>query len=92
MVYGTSTLGTSNEKLFAWVPSNHIKHAGKIIGHDGCMRLLSGAGLKGYNHYALWVPVTQLKPLEEVTHLGRTVDSLTLREQRKRQKRKKHVE
>ena len=69
--------------IFAWVPNNHIKHAGRIIGFNGPMRLLSGAGLKGFQRIAIWVPVTELKPYESVKHLGRTFDSLTQREQRK---------
>jgi hypothetical protein len=46
------------------------------------MRLLSGAGLKGYQRVAKWVPVQQLELLSKVEHLPRTVDSLTLKAQR----------
>jgi hypothetical protein len=71
--------------IFAWVVNGRIQHAGKIIGYNGAMRLLSGAGLKGYQRVAKWVPVQQLELLSKVALiLPRTVDSLTLKEQRKR--------
>lgn len=69
---------------FAWVLNGRIAHAGQIIGYNGCMRLLSGAGLKGYQRVAKWVPVQQLELLSKVAHLPRMVESLTLKEQRKR--------
>lgn len=77
-------------KYFAWVTGNHIRHAGRIIGFNGPMRLLSGAGLATYQYVAKWCPVEQLRPLEEVAHLPRALESLTLQEQRKRKKRHEH--
>jgi hypothetical protein len=68
--------------IFAWVVNDRIRHAGRIIGYNGAMRLLSGAGLKGYQRVAKWVPVQQLELLSKVEHLPRTVDSLTLKAQR----------
>lgn len=74
-----------SDLIFAWVVNDRIQHAGRIIGYNGAMRLLSGAGLKGYQRVAKWVPVQQLQLLSQVsTLMPRTVDSLTLKEQRKR--------
>lgn len=70
--------------IFAWVPNNHIRHAGKIIGFNGPMRLLSSAGVRGFQRCALWVPVTELVPYEDVKHLPQAFFSLPQKEKRKR--------
>ena len=73
-----------NNMKFAWVKNGRIKHAGKIIGYNGPMRLLSGAGMKSYQRIAIWVPVEELEPLDKVAHYPRTTDSYSLKEQRKK--------
>jgi hypothetical protein len=76
-----------NDIKFAWVKNGRIKHAGKIIGYNGPMRLLSGAGMKSYQRAALWVPVEELKPLDQVADYPRTTDSYSQSEQKKRKSR-----
>lgn len=77
--------------IFAWVPNNHIAHVGRIIGHNGDMRLLSGAGLKGWQCIAKWVPVSQLRPLSECDGLGRTFDSHTMKTQRQLKRKQRRL-
>ena len=80
----------TNHMKFAWVKNGRIKHAGKIIGTNGPMRLLSGAGMQGYQRTAVWVPVEELKPLNEVAEYPRTTDSYSLKEQRKKEQKRDH--
>ena len=79
-----------NHIKFAWVKNGRIKHAGTIIGYNGPMRLLSGAGMKSYQRAAIWVPVEELKPLNEVAEYPRTTDSYSLKEQRKKEQKREH--
>lgn len=65
--------------VYAQVRSNSILHAGKIVGWDSVKGeiYLSGRGVKGYPHTAKWVPVNEIKPLDQTEALYRHRDSLT---------------